>query len=195
MTTPQEILDFWFNPKLSLRELGALWFAGTKAIDQGIADRFGEDVAAAADGKLAHWEADPRQCLALIILLDQFSLNIYRGQPRSFLVNDLALPIALRALEKNFHRRATPLERVFFYLPLEHAENLDHQNRAVELFRQLIDEANEEQKDMMKGFHHFAVLHQEVIQRFGRFPNRNEVLGRPSTADEIKYLREEGSPF
>lgn len=195
MSSPQEILDFWFNPKLSLRELGTLWFAGTKAIDQGIAERFGQDVAEAAAGKLAHWEADPRHCLALILLLDQFSLNIYRGQPRSFLVNDLALPIALRALEKNFHLSASPLERVFFYLPLEHAENLDHQNRAVELFRQLIADANEEEKEMMKDFHHFAILHQEVIQRFGRFPNRNAVLARPSTPEEEKYLREEGSPF
>jgi uncharacterized protein (DUF924 family) len=195
MAAPQEILDFWFNPKLSLKELGTLWFAGTKPIDQEIADRFGKDVEAAAEGRLSSWEAEPRSCLALILLLDQFSLNIYRGKPRSFLVNDLGLPITLRALEKNFHRQATSLERVFFYLPLEHAENLNYQNRAVELFRQLIQDANFDEKEMMKGFYHFAVLHQEVIQRFGRFPNRNEVLERPSTPEEEKYLKEEGSPF
>jgi uncharacterized protein (DUF924 family) len=173
----------------------ALWFGGAPETDEQIRRRFEPWVGQAAEGRLSAWEASAESCLALILLLDQFTLNIYRDQAKSFELNDLALPIALRALERGDDQRVEPVRRVFFYLPLEHSEDLTIQNRAVALFQRLVDEARPEEAEMMKTFHHFAVLHQEVIARFGRFPDRNPILGRASTPEEQAYLDAGGPPF
>ncbi len=192
-TTPGDILKFWFDDPTRLDM--ALWFGGAPETDALIRRRFEADVLHAAEGGYAHWESTPEGALARILLLDQFTLNIYRDQAKSFQLNDLALPIALRALENGFDHRMEPLRRVFFYLPLEHAEDLAIQNRAVELFYRLYKSADADSREMMKTFHHYAVLHQEVIQRFGRFPDRNPILGRPSTPEEQAYLDAGGPPF
>ncbi len=190
-----DVLDFWFNEKLSVKEKNRLWFGGGEKVDAVIRSRFGATVVSAAEGRLSDWVNEANSCLALIILLDQFTLNIYRGQALSFELNVKALPMAIDAIRKGFDQRVPRERRTFFYLPLEHAENKEAQSESVSLFRKLRDESPSEERDVFDGYLRYAILHQEVIERFGRFPNRNEVLGRPSTADEDRYLREEGSPF
>jgi uncharacterized protein (DUF924 family) len=192
---PRDILKFWFEEPKTPEAMMQLWFGGTAEIDAAIRARFETDVIAAAEGKYGAWVGAPDTCLALVILLDQFTLNIYRDQARSFEWNAKALPIALRAIEKGFDRRVSPLERVFYYLPLEHAEDLALQKQAVALFQRLVDETPEEMKEAMKAFHHYAVLHLEVIERFGRFPDRNPILGRPHTKEEAEYMAAGGPPF
>ncbi len=107
----------------------------------------------------------------------------------------MAIPISLRAIERGFDRRATPVERVFFYLPLEHAEDLTLQRRSVEVFTRLVNELPPEQRALMDGFRDYAVKHLEVIERFGRFPDRNEIFGRTHTKEEAEYMAQGGPPF
>lgn len=195
MNKVKQILKFWFHEAKSPQERMGLWFGGEEKTDNLIREKFESDVVAAAEGKFSKWEAQPESCLALIILLDQFSLNIYRGQPKSFEINTLALPIALRALDQGYDRAASMSEKLFYYLPLEHAEDLVLQNRAVSLFKNMVKEVPEKEKEGAKTYLHFAKLHQEVIARFGRFPDRNEILGRPHTPEEAEYMRLGGPDF
>jgi uncharacterized protein (DUF924 family) len=195
MTQFKTILDFWFHEAKSPQERMALWFGGEEKTDEKIRKKFEADVVAAAAGKYQNWETQADSCLALIILLDQFSLNIYRGKPKSFEVNALALPVALHALEQGYDQKASVSEKLFYYLPLEHSEDLKLQNRAMELFKKMVKESPPNEKEAAKTFLHFAKLHQEVIARFGRFPDRNEILGRPHTPEEAEYMRLGGPDF
>ncbi|MGZ3708310.1 MAG: DUF924 family protein [Bdellovibrionota bacterium] len=183
----QTVLDYWFGKNGGTE----LWFGGTPEIDEHIRKTFEKDVTSAASGKLTDWESAPESCLALIILLDQFSLNLYREQPRSYDQSAMAIPIALRAIERGFDKKVPPLQRAFFYMPLMHAEDLPNQERSVELFSKM---AAEDAEEALEGFRHFAVLHRDVVARYGRFPGRNEVYGRSSTPEELKYLADEDSP-
>ncbi len=192
---PQAVLDYWLDPTKTIGQRVQHWFAGTPEIDAEIRARFEPWVEAAERGELKPWEDDPWTCLALLILIDQFSLNIYRDQPRSFRNTDLGLPIALRALEKGFDQKVEPLDRLFYYLPLEHAENLEIQNRSVALFEKLLVQAAPEQRSFMESFLDYALKHREVIQRFGRYPDRNPILGRQHTPDEAAYMAAGGPPF
>lgn len=191
----KRILDFWFHDVKTAQERMTLWFGGDAKTDDTIRNKFEADVLAASQGKYTDWETQVDSCLALIILLDQFSLNIYRDKARSFEINALALPIALRALEQGFDQKASVFEKLFFYLPLEHAENLELQNRSIELFKKMVKDAPALEKEAAKTYLHFAKLHQEVIARFGRFPDRNEILGRPHTPEEAEYMRQGGPDF
>ena len=195
MTDYRKILDFWFNELNSFKEKIKLWFGGAKETDERIRMLFEKDVIAASKGKLDDWEKEPESCLALVILLDQFSLNIYRNKARSFEINSLALPISLRAIDKKFDKYVKPIQRVFFYLPLEHAEDLKIQNQSVSLFQKLYNEAAVSEKDAMKTFLDYAVMHREVIERFNRFPDRNDILGRTPTPEEKEYMDQGGPPF
>lgn len=169
----QEVLDFWFHDDAKQR-----WFASTSAFDQEIRRRFGELYARAATGALIEWERSAEGCLALCILLDQFPRNIFRGDPRAFATDHKALAIAERAIAQGFDR-GLPVERKqFFYMPFMHSENLGNQLRAIALCEAArLEEARRAAKD-----------HLNLIRRFGRFPHRNAVLGRPSTPDELAFL-------
>jgi len=195
-----EILSFWFGNieenESYFKERGKLWFGGDPETDFLIRRKFEDDVNSAASGALSNWEENPLQCLALIILLDQFALNIFRGDPRSYEYSSLALPIAKRALADRIDQRFHPVQRVFFYLPLEHSESLADQEKAFELFHGLTENATVPVvKEWLASTEWFAVEHRKVIERFGRFPHRNELMGRSSTPAEKEYLEKGGSPF
>jgi uncharacterized protein (DUF924 family) len=193
------VLDYWFGdldqtPEYFARRTG-LWFGGDPGVDEHIRRTFEGDVDDAVAGRLASWDETPKGSLSRIVLLDQFSLQLYREQPRSYDQAALALPIAERAIERGWEFVLTPAERVFLYLPFEHAEDLARQERSVALFESLVRGAPPELRAVMEGYHHWAVRHHRVVARFGRFPDRNEVFGRPSTPEELAFLASDAAPF
>ncbi len=193
------VLDYWFGdldqtPKYFARR-NTLWFGGDKRVDEQVRQSFESDLEDAVAGRLGSWDETPKGTLALIVLLDQFSLQLYREEPRSYEQAALAVPIAERALSRGWDWALTPAERVFLYLPFEHAEDLAHQDRSVELFDSLSRGAPPELRAVMADYHHWAVRHRRVVARFGRFPDRNEVFGRPSTAEELAFLASDEAPF
>lgn len=175
-----EVLSFWFS-----RRVEPLWFRSDPALDAEIRGRFGGLVAAAGAGERDGWLATPTGALALVILLDQFPRNIYRGTPAAFAADAKARVVADRALALGHDRQVEPARRMFFYLPFEHSEQLADQERSLALFTALGD------AELLD----YAVRHHDIIARFGRFPHRNAVLGRPSTAEERAFLTQPGSAF
>ncbi len=170
-----EVVRFWFvesGPKK--------WFRGGPKFDAEIRKRFRAHHAAAAAGLLNHWRSTPAGALALLLILDQFSRNMFRRDPRAFASDPYARLIASDAMRRRFDKIAPPNARAFFYLPFMHSEDLADQKRSVALF-----------KATMPGSTNlpFAIEHAEIVERFGRFPHRNEILGRRSTPEEITYLK------
>ncbi|MBD2111448.1 MULTISPECIES: DUF924 family protein [Cyanophyceae] len=190
----EEILRFWFgdseDPASEYGQQRRVWFKKDPAFDDTIRQRFLTDYEQASTGALATWRQQPRSCLALVILLDQFPRNLFRGKARSFASDRAARDIANYALTQGYDQQVLPVERIFFYLPLEHSENLADQERSVELVRSL-HAAHPE----LENFLDYAVRHRDVIERFGRFPHRNEILGRETTAEEAEFLKQPGSRF
>jgi len=188
----QDVLDFWFLPPGEAGHLRARreWFEKNPAFDALVAERWTGLVERAGAGGLTDWEAGPEGALARIVLLDQFPRNIWRDTPRAFSLDGEALAAALRLLERGGDRALAPMQRVFAYLPLEHAEDLAMQERAVALFRELAGQAPE-----TAGNLDYAVRHRDVIARFGRFPHRNRILGRAGTPQETAFLAQPGSGF
>ncbi|HWB77215.1 MAG TPA: DUF924 family protein [Nannocystaceae bacterium] len=186
-----ELLDYWFGPKGGPEwgKLRKLWFGGGPAVDEECRTRFGDLHVQADAGDLEGWRDTPEDCLALVILLDQFSRNLHRGTWKAFASDAKALALARHAIEKGWDQQFEPVQRWFLYLPFEHAEDLRAQHRALELFSALPDDDNR------KIAVDYAQKHLDVIAKFGRFPHRNEMLGRPSTPEETKYLAEGGARF
>lgn len=188
----QDVLDFWFLPPDN-RDYGQArgeWFRKDDAFDAHIRARFGTLIDAAIEGGLRAWEATPHGALARLIVLDQLTRNVYRGTPRAFAGDAQALALAVALTQAGQDRLLPPMLRAFAYLPFEHAEDLAMQARAVELF-QLLSQA----QPGFDGMLDYAQRHQEVIARYGRFPHRNAILGRPSTPEEVEFLRQPGSSF
>jgi uncharacterized protein (DUF924 family) len=186
-----EVLDFWFGRSNS-PEFGKVqkkWFEKDLAFDEEVRSRFLAQYELAASGQLDSWQESPENCLALIILLDQFPRNMFRGTPQAFATDSKALAAAQHAVKNNFDRQLLPLQRWFIYLPFEHSENLEHQQKSVELFSNLQGEPDSE------SVINYAIRHLEVIERFGRFPHRNEILGRETTPEEAEFLKQPGSGF
>ena len=189
----QEVLDFWFLPASSAGhgKQRAEWFDKDDAFDAVIRERFGAAIDHAIAGGLREWdEQGPRGVLARILVLDQFTRNAYRGTPRSFAGDALALSAARQLVESGAHLALSPWERSFAYMPFEHAEDARMQEQAVELFTALAAEH--------AGFDaslDYAHRHRGVIARFGRFPHRNPILGRASTPEEREYLAQPGAGF
>jgi uncharacterized protein (DUF924 family) len=180
------VLDFWFGASGS-RERGRprkAWFQKSETFDREIRERFLPLWEEAARGGLGRWGATPLASLALLVVLDQFPRNIFRGEARAFSTDALALSAATAAVEQGFDRLLLPHERTFVYLPFEHAEDLGAQRRSLELFG-AFDPDNLE----------WAKRHHDIVERFGRFPHRNAVLGRESTPEEIEFLKRPGSSF
>ena len=196
---PESVLDFWFGAPGSATGIAGrqnrLWFGKSPANDQAVIDRFAATLTAATAGHLDHWTYTPRGRLALVIVLDQFPHHIYRDRPQAFATDAQALGLTLAALATHEDRQLTPIERVFLYLPLEHAESLEIQERAVSLYAKLAHEAAAAERPLFDGFLDYARKHREVVARFGRFPHRNAILGRASTPDEIAFLKQPGSRF
>jgi uncharacterized protein (DUF924 family) len=193
------VLDYWFGDLDQTRAYFArrnqLWFGGGDAVDGHIREHFASDLDLAVTGRLADWQESPKGALALIVLLDQFSLNLHREKPRSYEQSALAIPVAEQVIERGWEWVLTPAERVFVYLPFEHGEDLATQERSVALFERLARESSPELREIMDDYHHWAVRHWRVVARFGRFPDRNEVFGRPSTAEEVAFLASDEAPF
>ena len=184
--TPAEILDFWFG--LDAAAPRDFWFRKSESVDSEIRSRFGAAVEEALAGTLDHWSATPEGSLALILLLDQFTRNIFRDTPRAFAGDAAALGHARRLVQSGVDRRFDALRRWFIYLPFEHSEQLEDQRESLRLFGDLAREGQ-------PGPLEWAQKHFDVIRRFGRFPHRNEILGRTSTPEESEFLRQPGSRF
>jgi steroid delta-isomerase-like uncharacterized protein len=200
MSAPHaELLAFWFGTELdspeAMAERGRLWFEGGADVDRELRARFGDLPERAASGALDGWRDSPRSALALVIALDQLPRNLFRGSARTFGYDGLALEAASAALERGFDRDVHPLEAGFFYLPFEHAERLDCQERSVALFEALAARGPAHLRSALESWADFARRHRDVIARFGRFPHRNALLGRLPTAAERAYLESGGESF
>jgi len=172
LPTPMDVLDFWWSAGPEK------WYGGGDAFDAACRERFGGLLEHASEGGLADWDETPHGALALLIVLDQLSRNIYRGSARAFAQDEWAREVAGRAIEKGFDKAYPVPARNFFHMPFMHAENLDLQARCCDYFRLHADRDN----------YFFALVHMDAIRRFGRFPHRNAVLGRETTPEEQSYL-------
>ncbi len=178
--TPEEVYSFWFE------ECGRKdWFGGGAELDDEIKARFRETHLALASGAGGEWNSTPENRLAMIVVLDQFPRNIYRGTALAFATDGLALAQAEQAIQVGGDKRVPEEFRIFFYLPFEHAEDISHQDRSVALFTELGD----------GEYLDYAQRHRDVIATYGRFPHRNQALGRPSTDAEARYLAQPGAGF
>lgn len=174
----ERVLRFWFD------EHAKDWFARNVDFDARIRERFLPLHEAAAAGRLAPWRAAPRNCLALVLLLDQFPRNMFRGAARAFASDALARAAARTLLERGWDKAMTRSEQLFAYLPFEHSESLEDQDLSCTLMKPFGPEQ-----------YRYARRHRDIIRRFGRFPHRNDILGRPSTPAEIEFLKSPGSRF
>lgn len=196
MPTADEVLRYWFAPEPGS---GAApmkrWFSGSEAVDREIREHFGDVLSQAEAGALVHWREAPKSQLALIIVLDQFSRNLYRGSAQAFQNDAQALKLSWQMLEKRWDQTLPPLWRPFVYLPLEHSERLSDQEESLRRFELLLAATPAEQQAFYRNLLDYAQRHHDVIARFGRFPHRNERLGRESTPEEQTFLQEPGSSF
>ena len=178
-----------------------LWFAGgdtaelTWQLDETLRLRFGALMQDALEGRLDAWASTPRRRLALILLLDQFPRNIHRGRAAAFAGDMQALPLALTGMQLGADIALGPAERMFFYMPLQHAESLEVQEEGLAAFERLMYDAPDEQRELFRGAFGFARRHRDIIARFGRFPHRNAVLGRSNTPEETAWLASGGDSF
>lgn len=194
-----EILHYWFGRGATNADIiddkTSLWWGKNEAVDREIRQRFGRPHGHLLDGELEAWKAEARGRLAMIILADQFPRNMFRDTPRAFASDDLAVALSLEGIDTGGDRQLTRVERVFFYMPLMHAESPGLQDQSVELFRGLVQEADREEREKLQINLDFAIRHRDIIRRFGRFPHRNRILGRESTTEEREFLKEPGSSF
>ncbi len=193
-----KILNFWFGDLQAdnqmPKEQYKTWFKKSAETDQAIRDQFEAELLKAI-ASTEHWEKTPRGFLALIILFDQFSRNLFRNSPQSFAQDPQALALSLEALDAKIDDSLRPIERIFVYMPLMHSEILAHQKRGIECFERLVENAPPEIKEMAQASLDSAHQHCEIIEKFRRFPHRNQVLGRPSTPEEEEFLKQPGSSF
>lgn len=182
----RDVLDFWFG-EVDPEQ----WFERDDAFDELIRARFAQTVGAARDGTLDDWAGTPHGCLALILLIDQFSRNLHRASPLAWSADDRARALTKRALNASYDDALAHDERTFLYMPLMHSEDPADQELSVELYRALAAEGAERGESTLD----YAVRHRDIVARFGRFPHRNAVVGRASTPEEIEFLEEPGSAF
>jgi len=191
-TSIDAVLDCWIGPAgndpAAAKQRGELWYLSSPEADEALRDKFGEALSQAEQGKLDGWQETPEGSLALVILLDQFSRNLYRGTAKAFANDPRAVGIAEQAIAREQHLDMSLIGRAFLYHPFEHSESLAHQERSVLLFRELAETAPAEWQERLTPFLEYAEEHCDVIRRFGRFPHRNKVLSRTNTAEEQAYL-------
>jgi len=166
-----DVIKYWFSEKSR-----QYWFSSTPEIDNEIKQRYEQLWINAASGELDDWQDSPQGCLALIIVLDQFPLNMFRGEAKSFQTEELAVEVALKAIDNGYDETLNTEELLFLFIPLMHSENLEHQNMQVKLFEKY--DFNDE----------YSKHHRDIVKKFGRFPHRNDILGRKSSTDEAEYL-------
>jgi uncharacterized protein (DUF924 family) len=201
MSSPEEVLSYWFpeedlfeaDPQTFGRQM-QWWFQGGPEVDSEISERFGEVLEQARRGELDHWAETPRGRLALIVVLDQFSRNVYRGSPLSYSQDEKALKLALDGIDAGMDRELSAMERIFFWLPLGHSEDLALHERSVLHAEEEAANAPPHLRVEVEFGVSQARAAREIIARFGRHPHRNEILGRTSTPEELEYLRTETPP-
>jgi uncharacterized protein (DUF924 family) len=193
------ILDFWFGNSADdvqiFEQKSSLWWRKDEELDREIESAFSAALKRLIAGQLTFWKQDAESLLAMIILADQFSRNIYRNKAKAFAQDDLALALSLEGLESRIDLKLGIAQRIFFYMPLEHSESMSMQDRSVEMFEQLCESAPENVRQEIIENLDYAIKHREVIEKFGRFPHRNAILGRESRPEEIEYLKQPGSGF
>lgn len=188
-----ELLNFWFgnlgSADLPTSDRTNLWFGENESIKQQLVELFSPEFQAAASGDLSKWEETPRGRLALIILLDQFPRYLHRRSPEAFLYDSNAQKLCIEGLRDKMDQSLTLIERVFFYMPLVHAENPEIQEKSIRLYQDLVSLSMSETTQIYQLFLAYAYAHFRVIKEFGRFPQRNKVLGRQSTDAELAFLK------
>ena len=195
----QRVLDFWFSgseldsPQIDSRM--DRWFSSDADLDQAIRDEFSELVEKASNGELMGWAAAPEGRLALIILLDQFRRNIFRGTADAFTKDKLALKICIEGTVSNDHKNLSAVHRMFFFMPLQHAESLKIQEKSVDIFNALADSVSGTLRETFMTAAQFAELHRDIVAEFGRFPHRNPILGRENSPAEAAYLSGDAMSF
>jgi uncharacterized protein (DUF924 family) len=193
------ILAFWFKeqeltaPQIDRRM--DVWFGEDAAFDHEIREGYADDVELASEGKLEHWAEDPRGRLALIILLDQFRRNIHRNTVKAFEMDRAALKLCIEGAMQKKDKGLTPIQRAFFYMPLQHAESRKVQAKSVALFSRLAEAVSPTYRETFLTMAEFAELHHDIVERFGRFPHRNKLLGRDNTPEENEYLAGDSPEF
>jgi uncharacterized protein (DUF924 family) len=193
------ILAFWFKeqaltaPQIDRRM--DTWFSEDSVFDHEIEKEFADDVEAACEGRLNHWAAESRGRLALILLIDQFRRNIHRNTAEAFEHDRLALKLCVEGAMAKIDQGLKPIERVFFYMPLQHAESRKVQAKSVELYDRLAETVSATERETFLTVAQFAELHKDIVDQFGRFPHRNEILGRENTAEEEEYLAGDSPDF
>lgn len=186
-----EVLSFWFGREddPGYGEFREAWFRKDEGFDREVRERFGPLYERAASGELDGWREDARSCLALVICLDQFPRNMFRGDGRTHATDAKAVDTANHAVERALDRELSPFQRMFVYMPFMHSESLEDQRRSVELFERLAE------KPGAPDVTSYARGHMEIVERFGRFPHRNEILGRETTPEEAEFLKGPNSSF
>ena len=198
-----EILKFWFDDlndqsKLEKNPIVKKWFAGGKDFDDEIKRKFETDLQKAFRGELSDWEQGPKGRLALVILFDQFSRNIYRRSPQMFACDAMALNLTLRTIHKKIDRELQLVERAFLYMPLQHSEDIEMQKMSLTYFEKLVHLSKTKSPINTAYYEHsfsYAKRHHDIVADFGRFPHRNSILQRESTPEETDFLKTPGSSF
>lgn len=197
--TPDEILNFWFGPASDnltvAQRQSKLWWSKNEEIDATIRERFEPQLESMATRRNSNSPESAQDRLAKIVLLDQFPRNMYRGTAAAFAHDLVAQHLAMSALTAGDEEQLRPIERIFLYMPFEHAEEPALQDLSVRRFEKLLSDAKAKELNLFKGYADFAIRHRDIIDRFGRFPHRNQMLGRQSTEEEIQFLKEPGSSF
>lgn len=190
--TPESVLNYWLgtlNSELDFpSDNVSMWFNGGDHVDNEIKERFSSLWQLAAGQQLNNWLESTKGRMALIILLDQFSRNLFRNDPQAFAQDDLALKYCLEGIALGTESELLPVEKYFYYMPLEHSESIEMQELSVKKYFELMTSAPVSLKSYMEVAYEFAVKHYDIIESFGRFPHRNEVLGRISTGAELEHL-------
>ena len=193
------VLAFWFREQeLSAPQIDRrmdIWFGEDEVFDHECKKEFSQDVERASDGKLDHWAHEPHGRLALILLVDQFRRNIYRNTADAFAKDKVALKLCVEGAMEKKDQGLTPIQRVFFYMPLQHAESRKVQAKSVELFSKLAETVSPTFRETFETVTQFAELHRDIIEQFGRFPHRNKLLNRENTPEENEYLTGDSPDF
>ena len=195
----EQILSFWFKeqeltgPQIDRRM--DIWFGEDRVFDHEIEKDFSDEIEKASAGKLDHWADEPHGRLALILLIDQFRRNIYRGTLKAFSHDKVALKLCVEGAMEKKDKGLTPIQRVFFYMPLQHAESRKVQAKSVKLYERLAESVSPTLQETFLTVAQFAELHKDIIDQFGRFPHRNSLLGRENTPEEDEYLAGDSPDF
>lgn len=193
------ILAFWFKEQeLSAPQIDRrmdIWFGEDQAFDHEIQEEFAADVDKASAGKLDHWAHESRGRLALILLLDQFRRNIHRGTPKAYEKDKIALKLCVEGAMEKKDKGLTPIQRAFFYMPLQHTESRKVQAKSVAIYNKLAEAVSPTYQETFLTIAQFAELHHDIVDRFGRFPHRNKMMGRDNTSEEDEYLASDSPDF